>query len=121
MTSGSMAKKGEVLILVGTKKGAFILNSDQARKDWSMMGPYSPGSEVFHMVYDQREGGRVLAASNTMVWGPEIQFSDNLGRSWASAETQPKFAGDGGPIRRLPDLRAPERPGGAPQVPGPVR
>ena len=97
MTSESSPKKGDILILLGTRKGAFILNSDQVRKNWSLVGPYCPGSEVFHMVYDHREGGRVLAASNDMIWGPEIQFSDDLGRSWASAETQPKFSGDGGP------------------------
>lgn len=97
MTSRSSAKKGDVLILLGTRKGAFILNSDQTRKNWTMAGPYCAGSEVFHMVYDQREGGRVFAASNSMIWGPEFQFSDNLGQSWASAETQPKFSGDGGP------------------------
>jgi len=97
MTSGSSAEKGDVLILLGTRKGGFILNNDQARKSWSMTGPYCRGSEVFHMVYDQREGGKVFAASNNMIWGPEIQFSDNLGRSWASSDTQPKFSGDGGP------------------------
>ena len=97
MTSRSSAEKGDVLILLGTRKGAFILNSDQTRKNWTMAGPYCAGSEVFHMVYDQREGGRVFAASNSMIWGPEFQFSDNLGQSWASAETQPKFSGDGGP------------------------
>ena len=57
MTSESSAKKGDVSILLGTRKGAFILNGDQARKNWSMAGPYCPGSEVFHMVYDHREGG----------------------------------------------------------------
>lgn len=97
MSGGSSAKKGDVLLLVGTKKGAFILNSGQGRKNWTMTGPYSPGSEVFHLVYDQRDGGKVFAASNNMIWGPEIQFSDNMGRTWDSAETQPKFSGDGGP------------------------
>ncbi len=97
MTSESGAEKGDILILLGTKKGGFILNSDHSRKNWSMAGPYCAGSEVFHMVYDHREGGRVIAASNSLVWGPEIQFSDNLGRTWSSAETQPKFSGDGGP------------------------
>ena len=97
MTSESGAEKSDILILVGTKKGGFILNSDNSRKNWSMAGPYCAGSEVFHMVYDHREGGRVIAASNSLVWGPEIQFSDDLGRTWSSAETQPKFSGDGGP------------------------
>lgn len=97
MTPESRAKEGDVLILLGTKKGGFILCSDRARKNWDMTGPYCPGSEVFHMVYDHRKGGRVVAASNNMIWGPEIQYSDDLGGSWASAETQPKFSGDGGP------------------------
>ena len=38
MISGSSAEKGDVLILVGTKKGAFILNSNKARKNWTMAG-----------------------------------------------------------------------------------
>ena len=67
MTSGSGAEKGDLLILLGTRKGAFILNSDLTRKNWTMAGPYCPGSEVFHLVYDQREEGRVIAASNSMI------------------------------------------------------
>ena len=98
MTSGSTAGKADVLILLGTSKGGFILKSNQTRKSWSIAGPYCAGSEVFHMVYDQRDGARVIAASSSMVWGPEIQFSDNLGRSWESAATQPKFSGDNGAI-----------------------
>ena len=100
MTSGSSAEKGDVLILLGTRKGGFILNSDQARKSWSMTGPYCPGSEVFHMVYDQREGGKVFAASNNMIWGPDIQFSDNLGQSWASSDTQPNSPATAAPQSR---------------------
>ena len=62
MTQGSSAKKGGVMVLVGTRKGAFILSSDRSRKAWQMSGPHSPGSEVFHLTYDHREGGIVFAA-----------------------------------------------------------
>ena len=52
MTQGSTATKGDVLVLVGTRKGAFILSSDDSRKDWLVSGPHSPGSEVYHVSYD---------------------------------------------------------------------
>ena len=41
------AKSGDVLLLVGTMKGAFVLRSDKARKKWSVGGPYSVGSPVY--------------------------------------------------------------------------
>ena len=94
MTTGSGAVKGDVLVLVGTRKGCFTLSSDMSRRSWALAGPYSAGSEVFHFVYDPREGGRLLAAVNQMVWGTEVQFSDDFGGSWSTAKEQPRFSGD---------------------------
>ena len=68
MTTGSGAVKGDVLLLVGTRKGGFILSSNKSRRKWALAGPYGAGSEVFHFVYDPRDGGRALAAVNQMVW-----------------------------------------------------
>ncbi|PKB70462.1 MAG: hypothetical protein BZY87_10605 [SAR202 cluster bacterium Io17-Chloro-G6] len=93
MTTSSGAAKGDVLLLVGTRKGGFVLSSDKSRRTWVLAGPYCAGSEVFHSVYDSRSG-RVLAANNQMVWGPEIQFSDDLGGSWSSGKDQPRFSDD---------------------------
>ena len=67
MTQGSTATKGNVLVLVGTRKGAFILSSDDSRKDWLASGPHSPGSEVYHVFYDPRNGGTIFAAVNQMI------------------------------------------------------
>ena len=89
MTTGSVAAKGEILLLVGTRKGCFILSSDKSRRTWALAGPYSAGSEVFHFVYDPRDGGRVISAVNEMVWGPQVHFSDDLGGTWSSSTAQP--------------------------------
>ena len=71
MTTAAGAVKGDVLVLVGTRKGCFILSSGKPRRTWDLAGPYCAGSEVFHFVYDPRSG-RAISAVNQMVWGPEI-------------------------------------------------
>ena len=91
MTQASSANKGDVLVLVGTRKGAFILSSDSSRKIWEVFGPHSPGSEVFHLAYDNRDGGTVFAAVNEMVWGPVVQRSHDLGATWLTPQEPPRF------------------------------
>lgn len=63
-----------------------------------MSGPHAAGSDVFHMVYDRRDGGSVYAAVNNLIWGPGIQISRDLGRSWVNPQQEPRFHGaaDGG-------------------------
>ncbi len=96
MHQGIPARRGDVLLLAGTRKGAFVLHTDRARQDWQLYGPYSPGSDVFHLTYDGRNGGRIFAAVNSMWFGPQVEFSGDLGHSWETAREQPRFAGDGG-------------------------
>lgn len=92
MTSGGLPKSGDVVLLVGTRKGAFIFSSDEARKDWSMKGPFMPGEDVYHMTYDPRGDGRTFVALNSMWFGPTIQFTDDFGQTWEQPEVQPGFA-----------------------------
>ena len=73
-------------MLVGTRKGGFILSSNKPRRPWEIAGPYGAGSEVFQFVYDPRNAGRVVAAVNQMIWGPEIQLTDDLGGAWISGQ-----------------------------------
>ena len=102
MATRVTARKGDVLVLLGTRKGCFIRSSDGQRRSWALSGPHCAGSEVFHVAYDQRESGTVFAAVNHMVWGPEVQFSSNLGASWATAKKQPGFSGqEGRTVKRL--------------------
>ena len=49
MRVGQSPKQGDVILLVGTRKGAFILSNDPGRMDWAITGPHHPGSDIFHM------------------------------------------------------------------------
>ncbi len=89
-------KKGDVLLLVGTKKGAFVLSSDSSRKKWSLSGPHCTGGEVFHMAYDPRDGGTILTGVNTFWFGPEIQTSRDGGQTWTNPTEQPRFSAENG-------------------------
>ena len=92
MTEGASARPGDPLVLVGTRKGAFMLAGEQSRRKWQLTGPYSPGTDIFHMVYDSRSGGRIFAASNSMWFGPQVEYSDDVGKTWEQSRQQPRFA-----------------------------
>ena len=92
MTQGVTARPGDLLVLVGTRKGAFILTGDASRRSWQLSDIISPGSDVFHLVYDRRGEGKLFAATNSMWFGPQVEFSRDLGATWEQAEAQPRFA-----------------------------
>jgi len=81
----------QVLLFLGTEKGAFTLTSDRHRKRWSFAGPHLVGAEVYHMAYDHRDGGTLLAAANSPIWGPQIHGSRDLGKTWTPCKDQPRF------------------------------
>ena len=79
---------GDVLLLVGTMKGAFILRAPGRRDGWDVGGPYFAGSEVYAMTYDGRAGRRRLWAGPTsMHWGGVLRSSDDFGRTWTNPES----------------------------------
>ena len=78
---------GDVLLLVGTMKGAFVLRADAGRRRWDVGGPYFPGSAVYAMAYDSRAGRqRLWAGPNSMHWGGLLRSSDDFGRTWTNPE-----------------------------------
>jgi hypothetical protein len=86
-----------LLVFVGTKKGAFILESDAARTKWSVDGPHHAGWPVYHMALDQRRSTpRLWAAVNHAIWGPYASYSDDLGRTWSEKADGLAFAPDSG-------------------------
>jgi photosystem II stability/assembly factor-like uncharacterized protein len=93
-TSGR--SKGPVL-LVATRKGAWIFRSDAARRAWRTDGPHFLGQVISHLVLDPRDGRTLLAAAKTGHLGPTIFRSADLGRSWKEATHPPAFpkAGEG--------------------------
>ena len=81
------AKSGDVLLLVGTMKGAFVLRSNQDRQEWDVGGPYFPGRAVYAMLYDDRNGrSRLWAAVNSSYWGSYLSSSDDFGKTWTEPE-----------------------------------
>ena len=87
------ARSGDLIVLVGTRKGAFVLTGDDSRIRWQISGPFSPGTDIFHLIYDDRDGdGQLLAASNSMWFGPQVEYSRDLGKTWEQSRTQPRFS-----------------------------
>jgi len=86
---------GTVALLVATRKGAFILRSDKARRAWRTTGPMFFGQIVHHMVLDLRSnaaGGRtLLAATSTGHLGPTMSRSTDFGKTWKEAGSPPAF------------------------------
>ncbi|MDE2842942.1 MAG: exo-alpha-sialidase [Chloroflexota bacterium] len=91
MTESALPSSGSLLVLVGTRKGAFILTGDLFRRRWQVNGPYNPGTDTYHLISDPRAGGRILAASNSMWFGPQVEYSDDFGKTWEQSTEQPRF------------------------------
>jgi hypothetical protein len=79
------------LVLVATRKGAWLYHGDAARRAWRADGPHFLGHIVSHVVLDPRDGQTLLAAAKTGHLGPTIFRSTNLGRSWTEAARPPAF------------------------------
>jgi hypothetical protein len=80
-------KNGDVILLVGTMKGLFILRANKRRAKWEMGGPYFPGSAVYAANFDGRAGRhRIWAGPHSMHWGGLLRSSDNFGRTWTNPE-----------------------------------
>src|SRR5512134_1088906 len=80
------------LVMVATRKGAWLYHGDAARKSWRADGPHFLGHIFNHLVLDPRDGRTLLAAAKTGHLGPTIFRSTDLGRSWKEAARPPAFA-----------------------------
>jgi BNR/Asp-box repeat len=71
-----------VRILVGTRKGAFILTSDGKRKNWNVSGPLFAGWEMYHLKGSPADPNRIYASQTSGWFGQIIQRSDDGGKTW---------------------------------------
>ena len=85
-----------VRVLVGTRKGAFVLTSDEARRDWRIDGPHFAGWEVMHAKGSPADPDRVYAAPQTGWHGQVIQRSDDGGRTWQPVGNDFAYRGETG-------------------------
>ena len=85
----------EVRVLVGTRKGAFVLSSDGKRETWKIDGPFFGGWEVYHMKGSPVDPNRIYAAQSSGWFGQLIQRSNDGGKSWEPVDN--KFVYDGVP------------------------
>ena len=83
---------GEIVVLVATRKGAWLFHGDAARKNWEADGPHFLGHIINHLVLDPRDGRTLLAAASTGHLGPTIFRSTDFGKSWKEASRPPGFA-----------------------------
>lgn len=82
-----------VRVLVGTRKGAFILTSDGKRDRWQVDGPHFGGWEIFHVKGSPVNPDRVYASQTSDWFGQVIQRSDNGGRTWEPVGNDFRYEG----------------------------
>ena len=86
-----------VRVLVGTRKGAFILMSDGARKSWDVSGPHFAGWEIYHLKGSPADPNRIYASQSSAWFGQVLQRSNDGGTTWEPAGNQFTYEGTPGP------------------------
>jgi photosystem II stability/assembly factor-like uncharacterized protein len=85
-----------VRVLVGTKKGAFVLSSDESRKSWKVDGPHFAGWEIYHLKGSPADPDRLYASQSSGWFGQVLQRSNDGGKSWEAAGNEFKYEGTPG-------------------------
>ncbi len=85
-----------VRLLVGTRKGAFVLNSDGSRRAWSIEGPHFAGWEIYHLKGSPSDPDRIYASQSSSWFGQVVHRSDDGGKSWQTVGNDFSYAGETG-------------------------
>ena len=85
-----------VRVLVGTRKGAFILTSDERRQKWDVAGPHFAGWELYHVNGSPADPDRLYASQSSGWFGQMMQRSDDGGRTWQAVDNKFAYEGDTG-------------------------
>ena len=96
-----------VRVLVGTKKGAFILTADGQRRNWQITGPHFAGWEIYHVKGSSLDPNRLYASQSSGWFGQIIQRSDDGGKTWNPPGTKPEdlMGSDGMPNGKSNEFR----------------
>jgi hypothetical protein len=79
----------KVRVLVGTRKGAFILSADGKRENWQVSGPHFAGWEIYHLKGSTVDPNRIYCSQSSGWFGQIIQRSDDGGKTWFQPGTPP--------------------------------
>jgi BNR/Asp-box repeat len=86
-----------IRVLVGTKKGAFILTADGKRRNWQVSGPHFAGWEIYHLKGSTADPNRIYASQSSGWFGQITQRSDDGGKTWNTPGSSPEeLKGPGG-------------------------
>jgi len=85
----------KIRVLVGTRKGAFILTSDASRRDWQISQPQFAGWEIYHVKGSPADPDRLYASQSSGWFGQVVQRSDDGGQTWQAVGNE--FRYDGAP------------------------
>ncbi len=85
-----------VRVLVGTRKGAFILTSDGKRESWDVAGPHFPGWEIYHLKGSPVDPNRIYVSQSTSWFGQIIQRSDDGGKTFEPVGNEFLYEGETG-------------------------
>ena len=86
----------QVRLLVGTRKGAFILTADGTRRDWAVSGPHFAGWELYHLKGSPVDPNRIYASQSSGWFGQVVQRSDDGGQTWNPAGNKFLYEGVAG-------------------------
>jgi photosystem II stability/assembly factor-like uncharacterized protein len=92
-----------VRVLVGTRKGAFVLESDAKREAWKVSGPYFGGWEIYHLKGSPADPNRLYASQSSSWFGQIVQRSNDGGRSWEPVGNRFVYEGEPGTHRWYDD------------------
>ncbi len=82
-----------VRVLVGTRKGAFILSADGSRDRWNVRGPFFAGWEVYHLKGSPADPNRIYASQTSGWFGQVIQRSNDGGETWDAVGNEFRYEG----------------------------
>ncbi len=92
-----------VRVLVGTRKGAFLLSADGKRKDWKVDGPFFAGWEIYHMKGSPADPKRIYVSQTSGWFGQLIQRSDDGGKTWHQPGLPNEAIPPPGPPKAVPN------------------
>jgi photosystem II stability/assembly factor-like uncharacterized protein len=81
-----------LVLLVATRKGAWLFHGNRQRDTWTVDGPHFLGHNISHLQLDPRDRRTMLAAAKTGHLGPTVFRSTDLGRTWRESDQPPAFA-----------------------------